>query len=135
MLKKIIFQNVDLKDYQKYKCKVLSNKQKKDKTQNEIAEMLGLHKTQYQRYENAEKNQFFEVLISLADYYNVSLDYIAGRTNDKKGLTRSELSAEETELIKKFRSLSEMRKGKLSERLEMLYEDEREETALRKEAK
>ena len=42
------------------------------------------------------------------------------------------LNLEETELIKKFRSLSEMRKGKLSERLEKLYEDEREETALRK---
>ena len=32
--KKIMFQNDDLNDYQKYKCKVLSNKQKKDKIQN-----------------------------------------------------------------------------------------------------
>ena len=41
-------------------------------------------------------------------FYNVSLDYIAGLTNDKKGLSKSQLSDYETEVIHKLRTLSEM---------------------------
>lgn len=106
----------------------------KDTSQKQIAEELKLAEKTYQRYERGENDIPLEKALFLANYYKVSLDYIAGRTNDKRGLTRSELSAEETELIKKYRSLSEKRQGKLFERLEMLSEDEREEQAKKKEA-
>lgn len=106
----------------------------KDKNQEEIAEMLKISKTQYGRYERSECDIPFEITIKLAEYYRVSLDYIAGRTNDKRGLTRSEMTEEETNIIKEYRSLSENRKGKLTGYLLKLYEDEKEEKAIKKEA-
>lgn len=40
----------------------------------------------YRRYETGAREIPFEITIMLADFYNVSLDYIAGRTNDKRGI-------------------------------------------------
>lgn len=95
-----------------------------DQTQEKISKELNMHKTTYARYETGENRVPFDFVIKIAKYYNVSIDYIAGRTNDKKGLTRSELSEKETELIKKFRSLSDERKGKILERIEILAEEQ-----------
>lgn len=105
----------------------------KDKNQQEIADLLNIGLSSYQRYERGKKISL-ENALKLANYYNVSLDYIAGRTNDKRGLTRSEMTEEETNIIKEYRSLSENRKGKLTGYLLKLYEDEKEEKAIKKEA-
>ena len=42
----------------------------------------------------------------LAKYYNVSLDYIAGLTNNKRGLTASELSNTQRQLPSAVEKLS-----------------------------
>ncbi|MDD6620304.1 MAG: helix-turn-helix transcriptional regulator [Eubacteriales bacterium] len=55
-----------------------------DKTQTEIANYLGMKQPQYYRYENGLRDLPSDVLIKLADYYNVSTDYILGRTNNPK---------------------------------------------------
>ncbi len=58
----------------------------KDKTQAEIAEIFGMQTTQYRRYESGEREPKLNFIIQLADYYDVSIDYIAGLTNDKRGI-------------------------------------------------
>jgi len=50
-----------------------------DKTQREIADYLNMHLTVYQRYERGERELPLWVAIKLADYYKVTLDYLAGR--------------------------------------------------------
>ena len=50
-----------------------------DKTQREIATMLNMQLTVYQRYERGERELPFWVAIKLADYYNIPLDYLAER--------------------------------------------------------
>lgn len=50
-----------------------------DKTQSQIAKILNMQLTVYQRYERGEREIPFWVAIKLADYYKVSLDYIAER--------------------------------------------------------
>lgn len=55
-----------------------------DLTQKDIATILSMHTTQYQRYENGQVTPPFDFIISLADYYNVSIDYIAGRSQIKR---------------------------------------------------
>ena len=55
-----------------------------DLKQKEVAEMLGIHQTVYSRYERGFQNIPLEHLLFLADYYNVSTDYILGRTNNKR---------------------------------------------------
>lgn len=54
-----------------------------DKTQAEIAKTLNMQVTVYQRYERGEREVPFWVAIKLADYYRVSLDYLAERDNYK----------------------------------------------------
>ncbi len=49
-----------------------------DKTQNELAEYLGTTAQYYRKYEKGEREIPFSRAIQLADYYNVSLDYLAG---------------------------------------------------------
>ena len=52
-----------------------------DKTQKEIAALLHMHPTVYQRYERGERELPLWAAIQLADFYGVSLDYLVGRTN------------------------------------------------------
>ena len=54
-----------------------------DQTQREIAEILNMQLTVYQRYERGERELPLWAAIRLADYYQVSLDYLVGRTNKK----------------------------------------------------
>ncbi len=48
-----------------------------DLTQNQLIEMLKMHKTTYTNYEQGKREIPFGVVIKLAKIYNVSLDYIA----------------------------------------------------------
>lgn len=57
-----------------------------DKTQAQVAQDLGLYTTTYARYERGEKPIPFYLVIEIAKYYNVSLDYIAEFTNIPKTL-------------------------------------------------
>ena len=49
-----------------------------DKSQAEIAKIIGTSQSYYAQYENGKRIIPFERVIILAKYYNVSLDYIAG---------------------------------------------------------
>ena len=91
-----------------------------DLTQKQTAEKLFLHLTQYRRYECGESEIPLHIAINIAKLYNVSLDYIAGLTDDKRGLTRSALSKTETQLINGFRKLDTTSQGRVLERVEML---------------
>lgn len=83
-----------------------------DKKQAELAEYLGTTKQYYSLYEKGANEISFERAIALAKYYNVSLDYIAGLTNDKRGLTRSDLTPEQRELLRAAKELGSADKVK-----------------------
>ena len=53
----------------------------RDLRQRELAEILNVSQTTYSRYENGEFDIPSAALIKLADFYNVSVDYILGRTD------------------------------------------------------
>lgn len=50
-----------------------------DKTQKEIASILNMQLTVYQRYERGERELPLWAAIKLADYYHVTLDYLVDR--------------------------------------------------------
>ncbi len=56
----------------------------KDLRQIDIAKKLETTQKQYSRWETGEYSIPFEKIIQLAKIYNVSIDYIAGLTNDKR---------------------------------------------------
>ena len=55
-----------------------------DKLQVELAAYLNVKQTTYSKYELGKINIPVEVLIKLADFYDVSIDYLVGRTKNKK---------------------------------------------------
>ena len=52
--------------------------------QTQIAALLHTSQTVYSRYERGYQTIPVEHLLILADYYDVSVDYILGRTNQQK---------------------------------------------------
>lgn len=52
-----------------------------DLKQTDIADYLGIQQTVYSRYERGYQTIPLELLIKLADYYHVSLDYLTGRVD------------------------------------------------------
>ena len=55
-----------------------------DLSQKQIAAYLGIAQTVYSRYERGFQTIPLEQLIKLADYYDVSLDYLTGRSKYKE---------------------------------------------------
>lgn len=55
-----------------------------DKTQQEIASVLGTSQTMYARYERGANELPIHHLITLCKYYNVSADYILGLNGNNK---------------------------------------------------
>jgi len=53
----------------------------KGMTQREVASALGITERSYQRYE-AENNPNNDTLIKLADFFDVSADYLLGRSDN-----------------------------------------------------
>jgi len=56
----------------------------RDVNQTHIAKMLGMSQTGYSKYETGENDIPTQVLIKLARYYDTSIDYLLGETNEKK---------------------------------------------------
>lgn len=55
-----------------------------DLTQRELGLILSCSQRVYSNYERGELDIPTEVLIKLADYYDVSVDYLLNRTNKKR---------------------------------------------------
>lgn len=55
-----------------------------DLSQATIAEYLNVSQRTYSRYETAERMVPPAILSMLADYYNTSVDYLIGRTDEKQ---------------------------------------------------
>lgn len=65
-----------------YLRKLRDLREDSDLTQAAIASYLGIAQTVYSRYERGYQTIPLEHLIKLADYYQVSLDYLTDRTSN-----------------------------------------------------
>lgn len=52
----------------------------KHMSQQELADALGISKSAINMYERGERQPNFETLETIADYFNVDMDYLLGRT-------------------------------------------------------
>lgn len=53
-------------------------------SQKQLSSEIGVSDRNYQRYEYGEREPVASTLIALADYFDVSIDYLVGRTDDPK---------------------------------------------------
>ena len=59
-------------------------RKKKNVTQSETARFLGIELRTYVRYESGERDPSINTLTRMADFFDVSTDYLLGRDNNKK---------------------------------------------------
>ena len=93
-----------------------------DATQSEIADYLKTTTQYYGKYEKGERELPFARAIEIADYYHVSLDYLAGRTDTKSLAPDLFLREDERKILTLFRQLTERNKGKAELFIEQLSE-------------
>ena len=62
-----------------YFSRLLDLRQDADKTQKEIAALLGIDQRIYSNYETGKREIPVHLLITLADFYGTTIDYIVGR--------------------------------------------------------
>lgn len=67
-----------------YHEKIKELREDNDLKQEQIAEILQTTQSYYAQYENGKRAIPFERVVQIADIYNVSLDWIAGRTKKKE---------------------------------------------------
>ena len=53
-------------------------------SQKKIGEILHISQRSYSHYETGSRNIPIEMLIRLADYYDTTIDYLVGRTDNKE---------------------------------------------------
>ena len=63
--------------------KIRNIREDRELTQKELSEKLYVSKKTYERYENGERIPPIDFMIRLADFYNVSLDYLCDREKEK----------------------------------------------------
>lgn len=89
-------------------------------TQEEISKKLNIAKSTYCGYELGISEPSLETLIKLADYYDVSLDYLVGRqySNEVGYMTK-----EQKEIVRMFLSLDEFNQAKVAGYIASRYQE------------
>lgn len=72
-------------------------------TQQSVADYIGCSSVVYSRYENGTRQPSIETLIKLADFFEVTIDYLLGY----KGMELASLSKYESELVTASRNTDE----------------------------
>ena len=91
-------------------------REEKKITQEELAKILKIEQNTYSNYEKEKTQPKLETLIKIADFYNVSLDYLLERKST------GGLSTQEYELITMFRQLIDSEQRRVMGYLKMELE-------------
>ena len=72
-----------------YFIRIRNLREDKDLYQKDISKILEISQQYYSDYENGKRPIPVTYLIKLAEFYNVSIDYIVGLTNDSRPYPRA----------------------------------------------
>ncbi len=65
------------------RLKIRDIREDRDLTQKQIAQYLQCDQSLYSKYERAERDVPLHIMVKLALFYNTSIDYLAGLTDEK----------------------------------------------------
>ena len=74
----------------KYFSRLKDLREDHDLTQAQVAEVIGTSQQNYGKYETGKIIIPFDRVVALAEFYNVSLDYIAGYINEPRPLVKKD---------------------------------------------
>lgn len=86
---------------------------KKGISQQQLADVIGTSQQSINKYENHSIEPDIDTLISMAKFFNTSVDYLIGNTKVNhviENVKPNDLNQDETELIESYRNLSKKRK-------------------------
>lgn len=93
-------------DYELFGMILQSLRNEEGLSQKQLAEKLGMPQQTYQGYESGSRQVTLTLLKTFANYFDVSIDYLAGRTSDRKTHTTKTLLQEFDDKYSKDRKLS-----------------------------
>lgn len=67
----------------KFSERIRELRQEKGMKQREMADILGVKLRSYQNYEGGDRRPDYEGLVALADYFDVTTDYLLGRSDSR----------------------------------------------------
>lgn len=92
----------------------------------EVYEAIGSSKPSYYRYEHGDSEPSTQKLIALAKYFNVSIDYLVGRTDnpsvDNENLAVPNLTPQKQRLQEKILSLDNQKSAEVESYLNYLLQ-------------
>lgn len=74
----------------KYGDRLRSLRENLGLSQKELADRLNINRSTYARYETSSTQPDYDILDALANFYDVSVDYLLGRTNSYQTQTKEE---------------------------------------------
>ncbi|MES1046350.1 helix-turn-helix transcriptional regulator [Bacillus sp. Gen3] len=77
-------------------------REKKEYSQKKVAESLGITNVQLSRYESGDRKPDPELIAQIADFYDVSTDYLHGRTDDPIPPKENKTSSDQKEGAENF---------------------------------
>lgn len=83
-------------------------------SQQQLADVILVSQQSVNKYENHNVEPDIETLIKIAEFFEVSVDYLIGRTNVKEqanNIKINELSNEEIKILKNYRELNNKQKA------------------------
>ena len=102
--------------------KLAELRRERNMSQKEFSKVFNVAQNTISQWEQGKRNMDTEILIKLADFFQVTTDYLLGRSETVSHPARSfDLSASEKLLVKKYRTLPPLSKETLDTVLESLY--------------
>ena len=96
--------------------KIKELREEKNLSQLNLAKEIGTSQRNIGRWENEENEPSYAQLVKLAEFFNVSIDYLVGREDDYvKPQVESTLSYREQKLLRAFSQLDDDEKDKIIE--------------------
>lgn len=92
-------------------------RKERELTQKELAEKLGIGESTYCGYENFSREPSYELLIRIADFFGVSLDYLLGHQIPGMACT---MSPEELEVLEKYYHMSIHSRNLVNQLIDMI---------------
>ena len=107
--------------------KLIELRKKKKISQGELANQIKISQQSISSYENNTREPDIETLIKLADFFEVSIDYLVGRNNENIINEKITLPTDEVKMLNAYRKCSQAGKQYLINKAEVIAFEEKAE--------
>lgn len=97
--------------------RLIDLRESKNMKQKDLADILNLKQSAVSKYENGLSQPPIPTLIRIAEYFEVSVDYLLGLSSIANPYTQEKFSPKEVEIVTKYRRLTPENQIRIDERM------------------